>query len=187
MKPEISVLIKQIGIKIQFLRKINNYSLEDLSNQIDLETRHLRRIENAEVNLSVYFISEIARGLKIPIHEFFQSQYDFDSSINHEIHGQYTIQQNNNKEFYWTLVDHTGAQILISPFYSTKQKCQKKIKESKNCMSPFFFQIKKNRLSQFFFIQKNTDGETLAYGLFLDTEKKIREIITKLILNLKWQ
>lgn len=47
MKPEISVLIKQIGIKIQFLRKINNYSLEDLSNQIDLETRHLRRIENA--------------------------------------------------------------------------------------------------------------------------------------------
>ena len=187
MKPEISVLIKQIGIKIQILRKINNFSLEDLSNQIDLETRHLRRIENGEVNFSVYFISEIARGLKIPIQEFFQSQYDFDSRINREILGKYIIQQNFKKEYYWTLVDPEGAQILISPIFSTKQKCQKKIKESKNFMNPFFFEIKKNRPSQFFFIQKNTDEETLAYGLFLDTEKKTREIITQLILNLKWQ
>lgn len=63
---------KQLGQKIQLLRKERNISQEKFALQIDMDRTYLASVEAGKRNVSICNIKKIADGLNISLSELFE-------------------------------------------------------------------------------------------------------------------
>jgi transcriptional regulator with XRE-family HTH domain len=65
-------LKKLLGARIKELRKLNKLSQEQLSEKIDIDPKHLSRIEVGNSYPSLDTLESIANALKVEIKDFFE-------------------------------------------------------------------------------------------------------------------
>lgn len=68
---------KQLGMRIRFLRKQQNLSIEDLSLEAGINKNYLSDLERGTRNPSLKILSRIARALKISISELTKAIEEF--------------------------------------------------------------------------------------------------------------
>ena len=68
---------KQLGMRIRFLRKQRNLSIEDLSLEAGLNRNYLSDLERGMRNPSLKVLSRIAKALKISISELTKAIEEF--------------------------------------------------------------------------------------------------------------
>ena len=68
---------KQLGMRIRFLRKQRNLSIEDLSLEAGVNRNYLSDLERGMRNPSLKVLSRIARALKISISELTKAIEEF--------------------------------------------------------------------------------------------------------------
>lgn len=62
-------LLKKLGNNISRLREEANLTQTELANRCDKDRQNLNRLEKGRINPSVFYLSEIAAELKIPLKE----------------------------------------------------------------------------------------------------------------------
>lgn len=90
-------LKKQFGKRIKELREIKKYSQEQLAEIVNMESRHISRIETGNSFTTIENINAIANALNVNISELF----DFEHKQNNQIMKEEIvkiIQALNNKE-----------------------------------------------------------------------------------------
>ena len=65
-------LIRAIGGRIRFLRKKAGLTIEELSDISKVNYKYLQRCETARVNISISVLSNITKGLRISLKDFFE-------------------------------------------------------------------------------------------------------------------
>ena len=68
---------KQLGMRIRFLRKQRNLSIEDLSLEAGVNRNYLSDLERGMRNPSLKVLSRIAKALKISISELTKAIEEF--------------------------------------------------------------------------------------------------------------
>ena len=68
---------KQLGMRIRFLRKQQNLSIEDLSLEAGINKNYLSDLERGTRNPSLRILSRIAKALKISISELTKAIEEF--------------------------------------------------------------------------------------------------------------
>ncbi len=68
---------KQLGMRIRFLRKQQNLSIEDLSLEAGVNKNYLSDLERGTRNPSLKILSRIAKALKISISELTKAIEEF--------------------------------------------------------------------------------------------------------------
>ncbi len=68
---------KQLGMRIRFLRKQRNLSIEDLALEAGVNKNYLSDLERGERNPSLKILSKIAVALKISISELTKAIEEF--------------------------------------------------------------------------------------------------------------
>ena len=68
---------KQLGMRIRFLRKQQNLSIEDLSLEAGINKNYLSDLERGTRNPSLKILSRIAKALKISISELTKAIEEF--------------------------------------------------------------------------------------------------------------
>lgn len=68
---------KQLGMRIRFLRKQKNLSIEDLSLEAGVNRNYLSDLERGVRNPSLKVLSRIAKALKISISELTKAIEEF--------------------------------------------------------------------------------------------------------------
>ena len=63
---------KQLGMRIRFLRKSKNLSIEDLSLECEVNRNYISDLERGTRNPTIEVISKIAKGLDVSIEELFR-------------------------------------------------------------------------------------------------------------------
>ena len=59
--------LKKLGLQIKKLRESKNLSQRQLGYIIDKEQKSINRLENGQTNPSIYFLSEVAKGLEVSL------------------------------------------------------------------------------------------------------------------------
>ncbi len=60
--------LKALGNRIVSIRLTKNLSQSDLARACDKDRQSLERLENGKVNPSIFYLKEVADGLKVPLH-----------------------------------------------------------------------------------------------------------------------
>jgi len=58
-------ILKQLGIRIKRIRLQQNLSRYQLAFEVKTSEKHIRQIENAEINTSIYKLFQIAEALGV--------------------------------------------------------------------------------------------------------------------------
>ncbi|GAB3890073.1 helix-turn-helix domain-containing protein [Spirosoma agri] len=66
---EKATFLKLLGQNIASLRLAKGWSQTDLANACDKDRQTLHKVENGQVNVSVYFLKQIAEALEIPVYQ----------------------------------------------------------------------------------------------------------------------
>jgi transcriptional regulator with XRE-family HTH domain len=77
-------LLKQIGKRIQLIRKEKNMSLRDVAFKIGMESSNLSVIENGKSNPQILTYAKIAFALDVDLRDFF----DFEPPFNYKAFGE---------------------------------------------------------------------------------------------------
>lgn len=77
-------LLKQIGKRIQLIRKEKNMSLRDVAFKIGMESSNLSVIENGKSNPQILTYAKIAFALDVDLRDFF----DFEPPFNYRAFGE---------------------------------------------------------------------------------------------------
>jgi len=75
-----SQIQKALGARVRELRTKLGISQEDLAERANLDRTYISSIENGNRNVSIQNIQILARALKTPLPEFFQSDF-FGNSL----------------------------------------------------------------------------------------------------------
>lgn len=65
-------LIKRLGNRIRFLRKVKGLSQEQLGELSGLHTNYIGQVERGEKNVTVESLEKIAKGLDVTLEDLFQ-------------------------------------------------------------------------------------------------------------------
>ncbi|MFS0555779.1 helix-turn-helix domain-containing protein [Brevibacillus reuszeri] len=65
-------LIKRLGNRIRFLRKVKGLSQEQLGELSGLHTNYIGQVERGEKNVTVESLEKIAKGLDVTLEELFR-------------------------------------------------------------------------------------------------------------------
>ena|SRR5947208_7164039 len=68
-----------IGGRIRELRRIRNYSQEQLAEIVGINAKYLSSIERGEENPTLDLFMRLAEGLKVELHEFFDIEQEATS------------------------------------------------------------------------------------------------------------
>ncbi|MBC7864648.1 MAG: helix-turn-helix domain-containing protein [Bacteroidia bacterium] len=66
-------ILQQLGLRIKKLRLLQNLSRYQLAFEIGTSEKHIRQIENGEINTSVFKIYQIANALEIKPEEIIKA------------------------------------------------------------------------------------------------------------------
>ncbi len=77
MKDLTMTIEKQLGMRIRFLRKQRNLSIEDLALEAGVNKNYLSDLERGQRNPSLKILSKIAVALKISISELTKAIEEF--------------------------------------------------------------------------------------------------------------
>ena len=77
MKDLTMTIEKQLGMRIRFLRKQRNLSIEDLSLEAGVNRNYLSDLERGMRNPSLKILSKISKALKISISELTKAIEEF--------------------------------------------------------------------------------------------------------------
>jgi len=80
MDKDKKILLNKLGKNICRLRKAKGLTQVELANIIDKDQQSIQRLEKGNINPSVYYLSQLSRGLGIDLMELF----DFSEEINKE-------------------------------------------------------------------------------------------------------
>lgn len=67
---------KLLGVRIKELRKIRGLSQEQLSGKIDIDPKHLSRIESGRSFPSFDTLEKLANALKVDLRDFFEFAHE---------------------------------------------------------------------------------------------------------------
>lgn len=80
------ILKKGLGRRIKCLRKLNNWTQQELADKANIDYSYIGAIERGEKNPTLDFIKRIADGLEIELHQLFQfSPADCKTLIEEEL------------------------------------------------------------------------------------------------------
>lgn len=65
-------LLKSVGKNIIRFRLYKGWSQSDLARACDKEPQSIERVENGKINPTIYYLSEIANALEIPLHKLLE-------------------------------------------------------------------------------------------------------------------
>jgi transcriptional regulator with XRE-family HTH domain len=68
----VSVLHKKLGNKIKELRKLRNFTQEDLADKVQVDRSYMGFVERGEKNPTLLTLIKIAKAFKIPLAELFK-------------------------------------------------------------------------------------------------------------------
>lgn len=68
--------LKSFGNHLRKVRKENNFTQEELANDIGVEISQISRIERGILNTSISTVNEIAKALNIPLNNLFEIKKD---------------------------------------------------------------------------------------------------------------
>jgi transcriptional regulator with XRE-family HTH domain len=66
--------IRTLGLRIRELRQDRRWILEQAAERMDLDLKHLQKIEAGQLNVTFVTLVRIAAGLKIEIRDLFEEQ-----------------------------------------------------------------------------------------------------------------
>lgn len=96
---------KLLGKRIKEIRKLKNYTQEELAEMIDLETSSLSGIESGRFFPSLHVLDKLAQTLEVELVEFFKfSTVEIPKNLDEEINKITTSQSTQNKVVIYKLL-----------------------------------------------------------------------------------
>ncbi len=96
---------KLLGKRIKEIRKLKNYTQEELAEMIDLETSSLSGIESGRFFPSLHVLDKLAQTLEVELVEFFKfSTVEIPKNLDEEIIKITTSQSTQNKVVIYKLL-----------------------------------------------------------------------------------
>jgi transcriptional regulator with XRE-family HTH domain len=68
--------LKHVGANVRNVRLSKGYTMEQLANEANIETRQLGRIERGEINTTIVSLKRLANCLKVKVQGFFVNEPD---------------------------------------------------------------------------------------------------------------
>jgi transcriptional regulator with XRE-family HTH domain len=62
---------RALGIRVRFLRQQQDLTLEQAAERMDLDLKHLQKIESGTINVTLVTLVRLARGLGAPLGSLF--------------------------------------------------------------------------------------------------------------------
>jgi transcriptional regulator with XRE-family HTH domain len=70
-----------VGRRIRSLRKLRDFSQEQLAEKADISSKYLGEIERGRSNLTIDIMERLAAALEVSIVDFFESQHESNRAI----------------------------------------------------------------------------------------------------------
>lgn len=61
------VFLKNLGERIRIIREEKGITQKNLANTIGKDQQSIQRLETGRINPSIYYLTEIATGLEVPV------------------------------------------------------------------------------------------------------------------------
>lgn len=63
--------VRRLGLRIRALRQEREWTLERAAEAMNLDLKHLQKIEAGQINITLVSLVRIAEGLEVPVNELF--------------------------------------------------------------------------------------------------------------------
>lgn len=79
---ENSHILSKFGEKVKFYRKLQNMTQLDLAAEVEIDARHIQRIEKGKINTSIIVAYSIAVVLNVSLNDLFEIEEIQNTSKN---------------------------------------------------------------------------------------------------------
>ena len=73
MPKDKDILLRKVGLNIQNIRKEKGMTQADLASNVNKDQQSIQRLEKGKINASIYYLSEIAKGLDVDLIELLKT------------------------------------------------------------------------------------------------------------------